>query len=71
MGWQQPDLDDYLGRPERAHDSYPSEVRLHARLHALQQRLLVLAGRGQAASTLAAATLGLDDDGSDQPALPT
>jgi N-acetyl sugar amidotransferase len=71
MGWQLPDLDDYLVRPERAHDSYPSEVRLHARLHALQQRLLVLAGRGQAASTLAAATLGLDDDGSDQPAVPT
>lgn len=39
MGWTQAELDAYLARPERAHDSYPSEVGLYNGLHQLQQRL--------------------------------
>lgn len=39
MGWSQADLDAYLRRPERAHDSYPSEVGLYRGLYRLQQRM--------------------------------
>lgn len=46
MGWTQADLDTYLHRPERAHDSYPSEVQRHSWLYGLQQRLRALKSGG-------------------------
>jgi len=42
MGWTQADLDAYLRRPARAHDSYPSEVGRYIRLRDWQQRLRAL-----------------------------
>lgn len=42
MGWTQADLDDYLRRPARPHDSYPSEIARYARLRGLPQRLRAL-----------------------------
>jgi N-acetyl sugar amidotransferase len=40
MGWTRAALDDYLRRPARTHDRYPSELALHARLRNLQTRML-------------------------------
>jgi len=77
MGWTQADLEGYLRRPERAHDSYPSEVRLYARLQGLQQRLRALkSGNGAADIQPAAVTLATDirpagDAESDHSELPT
>jgi N-acetyl sugar amidotransferase len=42
MGWTQDQLDAYLARPQRAHDSYPSEIGRHAVLRRLQDRLRAL-----------------------------
>lgn len=41
MGWSERDLADYLARPERAHNEFPSEAGLYARLLQLQKRFLV------------------------------
>jgi len=57
MGWAQADLDAYLRRPERAHDSYPSEVQRHSWLYGLQQRLRALRA-GNAAAAIQPATAG-------------
>jgi len=40
MGWSPSDLDAYLARPPRAHDEFPSEAKLYARLVELQKRYL-------------------------------
>jgi len=42
MGWTQADLDAYLRRPARAHDSYPSETGRYALLLGWLQRLRAL-----------------------------
>jgi N-acetyl sugar amidotransferase len=42
MGWTQDQLDAYLQRPQRAHDSYPSEIGRHAALRRLQDQLRAL-----------------------------
>lgn len=62
MGWQQADLETYLQRPERAHDSYPSEVQLHTWLYGLQQRLRGLkSGPHRRETRPAAAAVGADN----------
>jgi N-acetyl sugar amidotransferase len=45
MGWTPAALEAYLRRPERAHDSYPSEVQLYDRLHSVLARLRALKSR--------------------------
>jgi N-acetyl sugar amidotransferase len=40
MDWSASDLEAYLARPARAHDEFPSEAKLYARLVALQKRYL-------------------------------
>jgi N-acetyl sugar amidotransferase len=45
MGWTRAALDAYLRRPERAHDSYPSEIGLYRALQSVRQRLGALAPR--------------------------
>lgn len=40
MGWSAADLKAYLARPERAHDDFPSEAALYAKLLKLQKRFL-------------------------------
>lgn len=40
MGWSRHDLDAYLSRPARAHDTFDSEAALYARLLSLQKRYL-------------------------------
>lgn len=45
MGWSPQKLADYLARPERPHDAYPSEAVLFHRLLAIYRRLNLTAGR--------------------------
>jgi N-acetyl sugar amidotransferase len=45
MGWTPADLDAYLRRPMRAHDSYPSEIGLYYMLQGVLQRLRTLKSR--------------------------
>ncbi|MFS2023591.1 N-acetyl sugar amidotransferase [Massilia sp. CT11-137] len=40
MGWSQGDLDEYLRRAPRAHDTYASEAHWYAKLQSLQQRYI-------------------------------
>lgn len=58
MGWRQADLEAYLARPERAHDSYPSELGLHAWLHGLLRHLRALKSGLRPMPRLAAGTAG-------------
>jgi N-acetyl sugar amidotransferase len=44
MGWTQAELDVYLRRPERTHDSYPSELSRYAAMRGVLERLRAFKG---------------------------
>jgi N-acetyl sugar amidotransferase len=45
MGWSEEKFDDYMRRPEKPHDAYPSEAAFYRRLLALYRRLGLRFGR--------------------------
>lgn len=45
MGWSEEKFEDYMHRPERPHDDFPSEARFYEKLLALYRRLNLSIGR--------------------------